>query len=354
MNNIDIKLEGCSTDLIVRSTLESLKVFHDEILNTRDKLSAQSALLEAEKALSRKYFVQIQEYEKQLKDINQNVQTYQKDIETLKTENETLKNKSSQLESDNIKLNDEIKNSAESHSKEISEAITNHELYVQELLKSYAAELSNRDKNMEEMESSNESLRNANTILEDKLSNLSSIILRLLKSHMRKLSKEIHSLLATVKSENIKIWIAGILDKGEGSEMKGLDSFDEIDSLELLTRNVTFRNSFFSDIATLLLWASNDEIRDKISSEFNWMSLKNSFEGLLSAMKDANIVISYPNNYADEIWLDSAECATDKEKQYEFQDYFGFVESIKKNDPIFITSIAMNGQYGSYIKFYAK
>lgn len=354
MDTLDIKIEGCSTDLIVRSSLETLKVFHDEILRAQNNLAEKSALLEEERKISEKYANQIAELKSQIEKNKQDSQSHQEENRRLTSINSELERQINEAKSEIATLSEKAQISEEKHVKDTIEVKEKLDQEIQQLRDSHCEELSKRDTKEVKLLEANEMLKTQNSDLETKVINLSSIILRLIGRYATQLSQEIHSLITSVESESLRCWMMGILDKGDGSEMKGLDSFDKINSIELLNRNVTFRNSFFSDVATLLLWSSNDEIKNKISPEYDWSNLSRSFDNLLIAMKEANIEISYLESQSDFTWLGSAECTTDKDKQSQFQQFFGHIESIKKNDPIFITSIASDGHPGSYIKFYTK
>ena len=323
MDTTTITLQYCSSDVIVSSTLDLLKKYHEEILqlrNTNDTLSKQ---LEEEKATSESLRQQLTE--------SQNLSC--KNIEALNGEIARLTKK----------------------------AVEDQETHAQDLLeKDKEIERINKEtsqKHEEELKRLQETSNQYQKISESRkqdIALLTSSVLKLLTLFAKRLSSNVHTLLESVESQALKTWIEGILDKGVGSEMKGLDSFEEINTIDLLKRNVTFQNSFFSDIATLITWSSNIELRNKISSAFDWDSLKSSYDNLLFALKAVNVLVYYPADYSDDSWLKSAENSVDREKQEQFSALFGTTESIKSNDLIFITSISTENHPGSYIKYYLR
>ena len=323
MDTTTITLQYCSSDVIVSSTLDLLKKYHEEILqlrNTNDTLSKQ---LEEEKATSESLRQQLTE--------SQNLSC--KNIEALNGEIARLTKKA---------VEDQ-----ETHAQDLLEKDKEIERINKETSQNHEEELKRLQETSNQYQKISESRK-------QDIALLTSSVLKLLTLFAKRLSSNVHTLLESVESQALKTWIEGILDKGVGSEMKGLDSFEEINTIDLLKRNVTFQNSFFSDIATLITWSSNIELRNKISSAFDWDSLKSSYDNLLFALKAVNVLVYYPADYSDDSWLKSAENSVDREKQEQFSALFGTTESIKSNDLIFITSISTENHPGSYIKYYLR
>ena len=346
MEEIKIDLSGCSSDAIVKSTLATLQVFHEEIISLREHLIQSEGKIEA---------LELQ--------LNKQVQANS----TKETEVKNLK-KQEAISSEKVKrLTEEIKELQESHQREIQEIVTKNHKDSEESNASYDKTLetlkSNHEKELnasktqsqKEIEDLNTSLEEVKREREDWQSEcelLSKGLLSIFDRLAKGLSAKIKSLICVVESESLKIWIGGILDKGAGSELKGLDAFDEIKSLDLLKRNVVFQNSLFSEIATLLMWSSNEELRHKLAPSFDWSSLSKLFKEFVNLLSEIGISVSIPENMGDREWLSNASNVADQTEQRRFTEFFGKDIALERGAPIFITSVSGEERNGSYIRYY--
>lgn len=346
MEEFKFDITGCSSDAIVKSTLATLHVFHDEIISLR------KLLLECEKDQA----ILKQEIDNK----NLIISSKEMEVSELEKQNRLSANEinrlNSQLEELSKSHQEELKNVLGNHEKSIREIEAKQAVAINEINDSHSTELHDStilfEKRINDLEKSLDSLSKDKIELDEECKMLSKGLLSIFGKFAKEISTELNELLGIIDNEALRNWIIGILDKGEGSELKGLDAFNEIKSLELLKRNVVFQNSLFSEIATLLLWASNEELKIKLAPSFEWDKLSSIFKEFMSLLTLIGIPVSIPNNMQDIDWFSKASNIADQTEQKRFIEFFGKDFSLERGAPIFITSISASDNNGSYIRYY--
>lgn len=345
MEEIKIDLSNCSSDAIVKTILATLHVFHEEIISLRGLLSQYSIenkdlklQLDREIHISSSKEKEISEFKKKEAISSEEIQQLTRQIEELRENHQK-----------NMRQIEEKYHKAEEESKaNHDESLKSVRLNLEKELNDTKARL---HKEMDDVQATLEKVKGENKDLQNECELLSKGFLSIFDRLAKGLSAKIKSLLDDVDSESLKNWIEGILDKGEGSELKGLDAFNEIKSLDLLKRNVVFQNSLFSEIATLIMWSSKEELRLKIAPSFDWSSLSGLFKEFVNLLSIIGISVSIPKNMEDSEWLSNASNVADQTEQKRFIEFFGKDISLERGAPIFITSVSGDNN-GSYIRYY--
>lgn len=341
MNKFDINISGVSEDTFVLSVLESLKIGASEMLKLREKISA---LNDDKEELSKT----IQELKVSLGNSNETNLAYQSEIDNLRKEKEDLLAKEEDLES----LHKSDCSNLEQNILDLNEKLSFSEKESESLRVALETANNNNEKLGEEKETiihEKDILGKQVEFMGSKIVQLESVIVRILNDSCIDIVGELSSIADNIENEYLRDYITKILIGKDGSEVKGLSKFSELSTLGQVYRNVSLENTPTSNIATMLLWSTNEELCDIMGGAQVWNSINKSFGRFVSILDMAGISIEYPKTMApDDTWIVTAKTDYNKAMHDLFKSIFGSSIKTKENCPIFVRRLSST--FGEDIK----
>lgn len=333
MNKIDINISGICEETFTLSILESLKIGASEIAKLRERILN---LNEEKETLSNN----VQEIKVLLDNANKANQACQSEMESLQKEKEDLKKQL--FESDS---------KYESANSKLERIISDFEIKINSSEKennTLQAALNVANENIENLKEEKEAICQEKKILNEKveiyarrIDTLELAFVKILSECCLDIVKVLSTIIENMKNESLSDYIHKIIMGKEGSEVKGLSKFSELVSIDQVYRNVSLENTPVSNLATLLLWSTNDDLCEVIGGVKVWDGIRCSFKRFVSILEMAGITIKYPEQMEpDDSWLIGAKTDYNRTMHDMFNSIFGPSIVTKENCPIIVRRLS--------------